>query len=173
MMEDHLYWAVVHARWMDDAFARGPATFFRGVPAPIRPLVLAMIRRHLRRTCMDKASAGTRLTRLLRLGRGRSSDCSFSRFQAVHDGTRADWARCYRLCLCGWHPMSTLRHTATHFGRASRESKTLRGANDRPFLPGSRRDRRMRGCGLEATNATTRRHFCRFSGAMILQGRPL
>ena len=50
MMEDHLYWAVVHARWMDDAFARGPATFFRGVPAPIRPLVLAMIRRQLRRT---------------------------------------------------------------------------------------------------------------------------
>src|SRR4029453_16443036 len=118
---------------------------------------------------MDKASAGTRLTRLLRLGRGRSSDCSFSRFQAVHDGTRADWARCYRLCLCGWHPMSTLRHTATHFGRASRESKTLRGANDRPFLPGSRRDRRMRGCGLEATNATTRRRFCLFSGAMIQQ----
>jgi glutathione S-transferase len=50
MMEDHLYWAVVHARWMDDAnFAKGPATFFRGVPAPIRPLVLAMIRRKLRR----------------------------------------------------------------------------------------------------------------------------
>src|SRR4029453_17156260 len=33
----------------------------------------------------------------------------------------------------------------------------------------SRRDRRMRGCGLEATNATTRRRFCRFSGAMIRQ----
>jgi glutathione S-transferase len=51
MFEDHLYWAVVHARWMDDAnFAKGPRTFFRAVPAPVRPLVVAMIRRQLRRT---------------------------------------------------------------------------------------------------------------------------
>jgi glutathione S-transferase len=35
---------------MDDVnFARGPATFLRAVPAPIRPLVLARIRRQLRR----------------------------------------------------------------------------------------------------------------------------
>jgi len=74
MMEDHLYWVVVHARWMDDLnFAGGPATFFRGVPAPIRPLVVAMIRRQLfAEHCMDKASAGIRSTRLLRSGRGRS-----------------------------------------------------------------------------------------------------
>ena len=39
MLEEHLYWAVVHARWMDDAnFAKGPATFFRAIPAPVRPL---------------------------------------------------------------------------------------------------------------------------------------
>jgi glutathione S-transferase len=51
MMEEHLYWAAVHARWMDDAnFVKGPATFFRGIPAPIRPLVVAMIRRQIRRT---------------------------------------------------------------------------------------------------------------------------
>ena len=51
MFEDHLYWAVVHARWMDDTnFAKGPRTFFRAVPAPVRPLVVAMIRRQLRRT---------------------------------------------------------------------------------------------------------------------------
>jgi glutathione S-transferase len=50
MFEEHLYWAVVHARWMDDAnFAKGPATFFRGIPAPIRPLLVAMIRRKVRR----------------------------------------------------------------------------------------------------------------------------
>jgi glutathione S-transferase len=49
MAEDHVYWALVHARWMDDAnFARGPRQFFRIVPAPVRPLVVAMIRRKVR-----------------------------------------------------------------------------------------------------------------------------
>lgn len=49
MLEDNLYWAVVHDRWMDDAnFAKGPRNFFRAVPAPIRPLVVAMIRRQVR-----------------------------------------------------------------------------------------------------------------------------
>jgi glutathione S-transferase len=46
LLEDNLYWALVHARWMDDAnFARGPATFFQSVPWSLRPLVQAMIRR--------------------------------------------------------------------------------------------------------------------------------
>jgi hypothetical protein len=67
-MEDHLYWAVVHARWMDDAFARGPATFFRGVPAPIRPLVLAMIRRHLRRTLHGQGFGRHSLDEIVALG---------------------------------------------------------------------------------------------------------
>ena len=50
MAEDNLYWAVVIERWMEDAnFRKGPATFFAGVPAPLRPLVIAMIRRQLRK----------------------------------------------------------------------------------------------------------------------------
>jgi glutathione S-transferase len=48
--EDHLYWAVLHSRWMDDAnFDRGPRRFFNGVPAPLRPFVVAMVRRQVRR----------------------------------------------------------------------------------------------------------------------------
>lgn len=36
MLEDHLYWAIVHARWSDDAnFARGPADFFKGAPQAV------------------------------------------------------------------------------------------------------------------------------------------
>ena len=51
MLEEHLYWAVVHARWMDEAFfAKGPATFFRAIPAPVRPFLVAIIRRRLRQT---------------------------------------------------------------------------------------------------------------------------
>jgi glutathione S-transferase len=49
LAEDHLYWAIVEARWLDDAnFAKGPQMFFRRVPAPLRPVVTAMIRRRVR-----------------------------------------------------------------------------------------------------------------------------
>jgi glutathione S-transferase len=50
MLEDHLYWAVVHERWMDDAnFDKGPRTFFRRIPSPLRPFLVPMIRRQVRR----------------------------------------------------------------------------------------------------------------------------
>ncbi|HEX7967742.1 MAG TPA: glutathione S-transferase C-terminal domain-containing protein [Stellaceae bacterium] len=49
MAEDNLYWAVLDARWIDDAnFNRGPRHFFRAVPAPLRPIVIAMVRRKVR-----------------------------------------------------------------------------------------------------------------------------
>src|SRR5216684_4521900 len=49
LAEDHLYWAIVAARWGDDAnFAKGPRLFFRRIPAPVRPVVIAMIRRRVR-----------------------------------------------------------------------------------------------------------------------------
>ncbi len=51
MCEDHLYWLAVQARWLDgDNFERGPASFFKSVPAPLRPLVKSIVRRQLRRT---------------------------------------------------------------------------------------------------------------------------
>jgi glutathione S-transferase len=49
MIEDNLYWVVVRDRWMDDAnFRKGPLRFFDRVPAPVRPLVVALIRRKVR-----------------------------------------------------------------------------------------------------------------------------
>ncbi len=37
VLEDHLYFALLHARWMDDEnFARGPAHFFDGAPDSVR-----------------------------------------------------------------------------------------------------------------------------------------
>ena len=51
MTEDNLYWALVDARWFDEAnFAKGPKNFFRKIPAPVRPLMVAFIRRQLKRT---------------------------------------------------------------------------------------------------------------------------
>jgi glutathione S-transferase len=50
MLEDNLYWALLHVRWMDDAnFYKGPANFFSAIPAPIRPLIVRMIRRKVRK----------------------------------------------------------------------------------------------------------------------------
>ncbi|MGH6834753.1 MAG: glutathione S-transferase family protein [Methylocella sp.] len=46
MCEEHLYFALVAARWLDDAnFAKGPAQFFKAVPMPLRPVVQGLIRR--------------------------------------------------------------------------------------------------------------------------------
>jgi len=51
MAEDHFYWIGVDARWMnDDNFQKGPAKFFDRVPALMRPLAIAFVRRKLRNT---------------------------------------------------------------------------------------------------------------------------
>lgn len=51
MAEDNLYWVNVHSRWMIDAnFQKGPVNFFKGVPALIRPGVVSVIRRRVRKT---------------------------------------------------------------------------------------------------------------------------
>jgi glutathione S-transferase len=49
MAEDQLYWALMDARWTNDAnFDKGPRNFFRSIPAPIRPLIVVWIRRKVR-----------------------------------------------------------------------------------------------------------------------------
>ena len=40
MVEDHLYWIMVRSRWIpDENFAKGPASFFDGVPEAMRDAV--------------------------------------------------------------------------------------------------------------------------------------
>lgn len=49
LCSDHLYWCIVHERWMDDAiFARGPGVFFRRLPFLLRGIATRMIRRKVR-----------------------------------------------------------------------------------------------------------------------------
>jgi len=51
MLEDHLYWATVYWRWMVDSnFNKGPRNFFKPIPALIRPMIAASVRRGVRRT---------------------------------------------------------------------------------------------------------------------------
>jgi len=51
MLEDQLYWVIINERWLDDAnFAKGPAVFFKNIPAPLRPFIVRMVRNGLRKT---------------------------------------------------------------------------------------------------------------------------
>jgi glutathione S-transferase len=53
MLEDQFYWVIVSERWLDDAnFAKGPAMFFSSIPAPIRPIIVRVVRRGLRKTLL-------------------------------------------------------------------------------------------------------------------------
>jgi glutathione S-transferase len=49
MAENHLYWTVVEARWLNDEnFNKGPASFFQGIPVPVRAIIVAVMRRKMR-----------------------------------------------------------------------------------------------------------------------------
>ncbi len=48
LMEENLYWAVVHTRWVDDAgWAKTKEAFFGAMPAPLRWIVPTLARRGL------------------------------------------------------------------------------------------------------------------------------
>lgn len=50
LAEDNLYWVAMRERWLDDAnFDKGPRQFFHALPAPLRPLIAAMVRREVKR----------------------------------------------------------------------------------------------------------------------------
>jgi hypothetical protein len=50
MCEEHLYWLLIADRWLDnDNYKKGPAHFFDGLPAAIRPVIAAIVRRKIRR----------------------------------------------------------------------------------------------------------------------------
>jgi glutathione S-transferase len=69
MAEDSLYWVLVDSRWFDEGnFRKGPVNFFRKVPAPLRPIVVAMVRRQLRRTLHGHGMGRHSATEILALG---------------------------------------------------------------------------------------------------------
>lgn len=50
LCEEHLYFALLHARWLiDENFDTGPRRFFDDAPVPLRPVFAAMARRQVRR----------------------------------------------------------------------------------------------------------------------------
>lgn len=72
MLEDHLYWTFLHARWVIDYnFERGPLTYFQRLPMPMRFIVPRLARRQLKAQIMGQ-------------GMGRHSDA-----EIVELGTRS------------------------------------------------------------------------------------
>lgn len=58
MLEDHLYFALLHARWMDDEnFAKGPAHFFDGAPEGAREAGRERVRQTLHGQGLGRHSA--------------------------------------------------------------------------------------------------------------------
>src|SRR5262249_18149503 len=69
MAEDHLYWALVDARWFDEAnFAKGPKNFFQKIPAPVRPIMVAFVQRRLKRTLYGQGMGRHTGTEIVALG---------------------------------------------------------------------------------------------------------
>jgi glutathione S-transferase len=69
MAEDNLYWALVDARWLDETnFTKGPKEFFRKIPAPARPLLIAFIRRQLKRTLYGQGMGRHNQAEIVALG---------------------------------------------------------------------------------------------------------
>jgi len=51
MCEEHLRFAMMATRWLDDAnFAKGPAQFFKAVPMPLRPIMQSLVHRRVKKT---------------------------------------------------------------------------------------------------------------------------
>lgn len=68
MLEDHLYWIVVDARWMDDEnFNKGPRMFFDKMPASARPLIVWMVRKEIRRNLWGQGLGRHSASELLQL----------------------------------------------------------------------------------------------------------
>jgi glutathione S-transferase len=69
MLEDHLYFAVIQARWMDDAnFAKGPSHFFDGVPEATRFRVVDEARERVRGSLRGHGLGRHSETEIVQLG---------------------------------------------------------------------------------------------------------
>src|SRR5262249_55802180 len=67
--EDNFYGALVDARGVDNAnLAKGPEQFFRKIPAPVRPFLIAFTRRQIRRPLYAQGMGGHKPAEIVALG---------------------------------------------------------------------------------------------------------
>ena len=69
MLEDHLYWAMLHERWMDDTnFEKGPAHFFDALPEAVRDGVRNETRERVKATLYAQGLGRHSPAEIARLG---------------------------------------------------------------------------------------------------------
>lgn len=69
LCEDNIYWSIVSERWMvEENFLAGPVVFFRPVPNPMRPIVIAMVRRQVKRDLWGQGFGRHTRDEIVRLG---------------------------------------------------------------------------------------------------------
>ena len=101
MLEDHLYWLVVQDRWMaQENFDTGPRHFFDAVPGLLRPLVIGIVRRQVKKTLhLQGLGRHTDEERRVLGQRGRHRAFAVPRRQALADGWRAVRCGCDGVCI--------------------------------------------------------------------------
>lgn len=68
LAEDHIYWAIVHARWTGkENFDKGPRKFFEGIPAPLRAIVVPLVKRTVARDLKGQGFGRHSITEITRL----------------------------------------------------------------------------------------------------------
>lgn len=69
LCEDNIYWAIVHERWMiKENCNRGPARFFDAVPGPMRPVVMAIVNRQVKRDLWGQGIGRHSREEIVRIG---------------------------------------------------------------------------------------------------------
>lgn len=69
MLEDNLYWAILHERWVvDENFDRGPRSYFDSIPQPLRAIAVPMIRRQVKRNLWGHGMGRHSRAEICRLG---------------------------------------------------------------------------------------------------------
>jgi glutathione S-transferase len=70
MVEEHLYFALIDARWTDDRdFDKGPREFFKVIPAPLRPFIIRMVRGKLKKALHAQGMGRHRRDEIIELAR--------------------------------------------------------------------------------------------------------
>ena len=127
MAEDNLYWTLLDSRWTDDAnFYKGPVQFFGQMPAPLRPIVIAMVRRQVRKALHAHGLGRHSNAEIVAIGT-RSIDAI-----ADHLGQKpSSWARAERVdaTMFAFAAGALCRHSTRRCARrrASRQLKAMSG----------------------------------------------
>lgn len=121
MLEDSLYFAVMYERWaIDENFDRGPRTYFDVIPAPLRGILVRVIRRQVNRNMWGQGMSRHSRADICRLaGRMLTSVSDVMDDNKYLMGSRACGADAtvfsfLASCLCPIFDSEVLTHARSH-----------------------------------------------------------